>query len=158
MARSSTPPVKTAILISADLFRRRRALPTAYRAEAHGIVAESLITVAFALQLLTSVILILSAAVITSASLEATAPALSTLRWFVPIGIAIGIGTGLLLIVAYKWSYVPARRGYYLRARTPTLALGVLFVVLIFTVVIGVLYLFAYGRLRDAEPDPDEVV
>lgn len=141
-----------------DTVGRRGASPTTYRAEAHGIVAESIITVAFALQLLTSVVLILTSAFLASASLEGTAPALSTLRWFGPIGIAIGIGTGILLIVAYQWSYAPARRGYYFRARAPTLALGLLFVVLVFTALIGVLYLFAYGRLRDAEPDPNESV
>lgn len=112
-----------------------------------GVVAESVLAVTFALQLAYSVVLILISAFLTTASFVSLG-----LSELVPYGLAIGIGTGLLLIFAYFWSYAPARNGYYLRARTPTLVLGIIFVLLIFTVVLGVLYIFAYRRLRDAGP------
>lgn len=103
-----------------------------------------------------SALLIFFSAILTSTDLAAVG--LSAFAGYGAVGIGIGVVTGLLLIVAYVWSYTPARRGYYLRARTPTLVLGIVFVVLIITVVIGILYLFAYARLRDAEPEPSPFV
>ncbi len=121
-----------------------------YRQEAHGVVAEAVLTVALAIQIVVSAVLIVVSALEAKAALGAVGVSASPNLG--AIGVGVGIATGLLLIVAYARSYAPARRGYYGQARTPTLVLGILFVVLIVTALIGVLYLFAYARLRDAEP------
>lgn len=125
-----------------------------YRATADGIVAESILSIAFALQLVVAVILLFLAVVFGALATGAASSGVSGLSGvgtaFEVLWLALGAITAVLLAVAYFLSYAPARRGDYVRARTATLVLGIVFVVLLVTAVIGVLYILAYGRLSDA--------
>jgi len=124
------------------------------RVTRNGAVAESLLTVAFVLQLISAIVILLvtvgvglGAALLSSSSVFGFS---FRGAGFVEFGLVIGVLSLVLLIVAYAKSYLPARRADYQDAQIATLILGILFVVLVVTVVIGVLYLFAYTRLSDA--------
>lgn len=119
------------------------------RSSAHGVVAESVLTVAFALQLVAAVVLIISSVILVLGALAGAILGLGAFAVFGIVGLVIGVLTALLLAVAYYRSYAPARRGEYAQARSATLFLGIVFLVLIVTAVIGVLYILAYGRLSD---------
>jgi len=118
----------------------------------NGIVAESLVAVAFALQLVVAIGILLGSAYATFAGVTLLGlPDLSV------YGAIIGLATLCLLAVAYVTSYAPTRLGDYRVAVTPTLALGIIFCVLGVTILIGVLYLLSYGRLQDALRESGEL-
>jgi hypothetical protein len=113
------------------------------RLSRNGIVAESRITVAFALQIVLAVALLLVSVAVSVSGVALNHEVYSYL-------IIVDVITVLLLVLAYAKSYAPARIADYEDARVATLILGIVFVLLLVPVVIGVLYLFAYGRLADA--------
>jgi len=116
-----------------------------------GIVAESLVTVAFAVQIvLTLGTLVVSAYLAYFGVTVFGSPNIATYAG------ALGVISLILLAVAYYRSYGPTREGNYLDAATPTLILGIIFCLLLVTLLIGVLYLFAYSRLADANAENQE--
>ncbi len=124
------------------------------RGVTHGIVAESLIGVAFGLQLAVAIVLIVGAILVVPLGLSISTSttgglSLGSAELAALAGVE-GFVTALVLVLGYVYCYSPAREGDYGTAQTPALVLGILFVVLVVTLPIGILYLLAYGRLSDA--------
>jgi len=112
------------------------------------------VTVAFALQLAESVILLGLAIGLTALGIsdsQSGGTASVTGSELATFSAVVGVLTAVLLVVAYFFSYARMRDGEYEDARTPTLALGIIFVLLVVTLPIGILYLMAYARLSTAE-------
>lgn len=122
------------------------------RGAAHGIVAESLIGVAFGLQLAAAIVLLATAIIAIplniSFSLSTTGRLSLDAAEVAALAGVSGAITTLLLFAAYAYVYAPAREGDYASAQTPALVLGIVFLFVAFP--LGILYILAYGRLSDA--------
>jgi hypothetical protein len=118
-------------------------------------VAESLVTVAFAIQLTSGVALLLAAGVSAYEVqlISGAGGSISGAGGFEALFVVIGVITLILLVVAYAYCYAPTRDGNFDAAVAPSLILGIIFVVLLVTVLIGVLYLFAHSRLDTASTE-----